>query len=198
MPSPQPDQISNVMVDSLLRHLSQAKALDMPRQYRLSRQGYALLTLHRPSNADAPAALSGILDAPASLQAVILFPVHSRTWRRLTEAGFLAQPAHPGTVGLSGVPRLDGSGAAGADRLRREARGDHGPQGACLTLRAYTERPVAISEGTNQLVGLSPSWIRDSALKALADGRPGGRCPELWNGRAAERIVAVLREVVKL
>lgn len=87
--------VGNVMVDSLQRHLSTAEALDMPRQYGLLRQGYALLTLHRPSNVDVPAVLGGIVESIASLQAAIpvLFPVHPRTWQRLSEAGFLEQIA---------------------------------------------------------------------------------------------------------
>jgi UDP-N-acetylglucosamine 2-epimerase (non-hydrolysing) len=197
--------VGNVMVDSLLHHLSQAEALDMPRQYGLSRQGYALLTLHRPSNVDVPAALSGILDAIASLQAVIpvLFPVHPRTRRRLSEAGFLEQVASmPNLRILEPLGYLEFLGLMAQARLVLTDSGGIQEettvlQVPCLTLRENTERPVTISEGTNQLVGLSPNRIRDSALKALADRRPAGRCPELWDGRAAERIVAVLREEAK-
>jgi UDP-N-acetylglucosamine 2-epimerase (non-hydrolysing) len=67
----------------------------------------------------------------------------------------------------------------------------------CLTLRANTERPVTISEGTNQLVGVLPGRIEDAAFKVLADAQPARRCPELWDGRAAQRIVAILRQEAK-
>jgi UDP-N-acetylglucosamine 2-epimerase (non-hydrolysing) len=61
----------------------------------------------------------------------------------------------------------------------------------CLTLRENTERPVTIDQGTNQLVGRDPSRIIAAAQQVLADGVPARR-PELWDGRASERIAEVL------
>ena len=64
----------------------------------------------------------------------------------------------------------------------------------CITLRENTERPATIDEGTNVLAGLDPARIRTAVLAALANRHDGrGRVPELWDGRAAERIVAILR-----
>ena len=62
----------------------------------------------------------------------------------------------------------------------------------CLTLRSTTERPVTVTEGTNRLV---PERTRASIMEAFAEvwGRPvQGRAPEGWDGRAAERVAAVL------
>ena len=62
----------------------------------------------------------------------------------------------------------------------------------CLTLRENTERPVTVTQGTNTVVGCDPGRIVTEAL-AILDGRnKRGRMPELWDGRAAERIVNVL------
>jgi UDP-N-acetylglucosamine 2-epimerase (non-hydrolysing) len=62
----------------------------------------------------------------------------------------------------------------------------------CLTLRENTERPVTISEGTNQLVKPARDAIIDKALEVLHEPPRPGRIPEFWDGRAAERIVRVL------
>lgn len=64
----------------------------------------------------------------------------------------------------------------------------------CLTLRENTERPVTITEGTNTLVGSDPVRILTEVRRILAGEGKAGRTPELWDGHAAERIVAVLRE----
>ena len=62
----------------------------------------------------------------------------------------------------------------------------------CLTLRESTERPVTVESGTNVVVGTDPAVVVAAARAALADGRPEPRVPELWDGHAGERIVAVL------
>ena len=64
----------------------------------------------------------------------------------------------------------------------------------CLTMRENTERPVPITEGTNQLVGCDGGKILRAALEVL-DGKTNdrsGRIPDLWDGHAAERLVQVL------
>ena len=64
----------------------------------------------------------------------------------------------------------------------------------CLTLRNNTERPVTVTEGTNQLIGTTPERIVDSAMEILRTGGKKGKTPKLWDGRAAERIVKVMLE----
>ena len=63
----------------------------------------------------------------------------------------------------------------------------------CLTLRENTERPITISEGTNRLVGTDPDDIVAAATDVLDNGVEP-RCPELWDGKASERIADVLLE----
>ena len=65
----------------------------------------------------------------------------------------------------------------------------------CLTLRNNTERPVTITEGTNELVGNSPQRIIGAVAKILDGCGKAGRAPELWDGRTAQRVVDVLVDV---
>jgi UDP-N-acetylglucosamine 2-epimerase (non-hydrolysing) len=60
----------------------------------------------------------------------------------------------------------------------------------CITLRENTERPVTVSAGTNSVVGTDPQRIRAEFDSVLTTGGKAGRIPELWDGRAAERIAA--------
>jgi UDP-N-acetylglucosamine 2-epimerase (non-hydrolysing) len=61
----------------------------------------------------------------------------------------------------------------------------------CLTLRENTERPLTVTEGTNRVVGTDPAVILDAVASELASRTPARR-PELWDGRAAERIVQAI------
>src|SRR4029077_12414970 len=62
----------------------------------------------------------------------------------------------------------------------------------CLTLRENTERPVTVSEGTNQIVGGDPLKITQAAFAVLEGKTKHGKIPTLWDGKAAERIVQIL------
>lgn len=68
---------------------------------------------------------------------------------------------------------------------------------ACLTLRENTERPVTVTHGTNRVVGRSPVRIVEEAFRVLASPRPAPSLPPLWDGKASQRIVAILCEQVK-
>jgi UDP-N-acetylglucosamine 2-epimerase (non-hydrolysing) len=64
----------------------------------------------------------------------------------------------------------------------------------CLTLRTTTERPVTVTEGTNRLVDpYDAAAIVGAVDEVLAAPMPAaGHRPELWDGHAAQRIVAVI------
>ena len=65
----------------------------------------------------------------------------------------------------------------------------------CLTARPNTERPVTITRGTNQLVASSRTAIVQAARNVLNHQPEHSNLdrPDLWDGRAAERIIEVLR-----
>jgi UDP-N-acetylglucosamine 2-epimerase (non-hydrolysing) len=194
--------VGNVMIDTLLQHRERARQLGTPARFALPLGGYALLTLHRPSNVDDTAVFSGILEALTRVQCElpILFPVHPRTAQRLREFGFAGR--------LEAAPRLqlvEPLGYLEFLDLMMHARVVLTDSGGiqeettilgvpCLTLRENTERPITITAGTNTLVGSDPQRIVVEVGRILAGESKAGRIPELWDGHAAERIVAVLRK----
>lgn len=194
--------VGNIMIDTLFRYRQRAEALCMPARFGVPINGYALLTLHRPSNVDVPEVLSAILDVLNSLQEHIpvLFPIHPRTLKRLKETGLgdrikamsnlhLMEPlAYLEFLGLMDQARFVMTDSGG---IQEETTILGVP---CLTLRENTERPVTITEGTNELVGVSPERIAAAAWRILNGKAKNGRRPEMWDGKAAERIIGILRE----
>jgi len=163
--------------------------------------GYGVLTLHRPSNVDDRATLSGLLDALEQIQRrlPVVFPIHPRTRKRFAEFGVADRIAAMGGLrlceplgyleflGLTSQARLVLTDSGG---LQEETTALGIP---CFTLRENTERPVTITEGTNTLVGVAPERVVAEVETALAGRGKAGRTPALWDGRASERIADVLR-----
>jgi UDP-N-acetylglucosamine 2-epimerase (non-hydrolysing) len=58
-------------------------------------------------------------------------------------------------------------------------------------LRDNTERPVTVRAGTNTLLGLDPARISEIP-RLLRDAGATPQTPELWDGRAAQRVADVI------
>jgi UDP-N-acetylglucosamine 2-epimerase (non-hydrolysing) len=190
--------VGNIMIDTLLAQLPAARALGMRRRAGVEGAPYALATLHRPSNVDAPEQLEEIFSALATLAGggrAVLFPMHPRTPKNAESFGLMGA--------LGGVRVLEPLGyremlglMEGAELVLTDSGGIQEETTAlgvpCLTLRDTTERPITIEQGTNTLV---PDRSRQAILAAAAAAaRKRGNIPEGWDGRAAERIAAALRE----
>jgi UDP-N-acetylglucosamine 2-epimerase (non-hydrolysing) len=188
--------VGNVMIDTLRRHLPIARPERIRERIPVVDAPSAVLTLHRPSNVDHRETFGAILAAlrQVSAKMPVVFPVHPRTRNRLRELGlegqlqgvilteplgyvdFLALTSHASLI-------LTDSGG-----LQEESTALGIP---CLTLRENTERPVTVTHGSNRVVGTKTEDIVAGVERAFASPA-SGQIPELWDGRAAERIAAVL------
>jgi len=196
--------VGNVMIDTLLRHRQRAEQSRVLDALGVAAGGYAVLTLHRPSNVDDPAVLTKLLDVLEVLIAEqpLIFPVHPRTRQKLEQFGLASRIAAQPALKL-----VDPIGYLDFLKLMAHARVVLTDSGGiqeettilgvpCLTLRENTERPVTVEIGTNRIVGQQPDRILAAYREVLANGGAAGRTPPLWDGRAAERIVGLLREAL--
>ncbi len=197
--------VGNVMIDTLLAHRPRALALHVPEQMQLTPGEYAVVTLHRPATVDSPAALAGVVDALARIaeQLPIVFPVHPRTRQRLAEAGLDGRFAGRARLRLiDPLGYLDFLGLLAQARLVLTDSGGIQEETTvlgvpCLTLRHNTERPITVTHGTNVLAGTDPATILARAQDVLAAPPPKPSAPPLWDGHAAERIVAILERLAQ-
>jgi UDP-N-acetylglucosamine 2-epimerase (non-hydrolysing) len=186
--------VGNVMIDTLLAHRDRARETKA-RERLAPAAAYGVVTLHRPSNVDDRAAAAGLVEALATIarRLPLVFPMHPRTRAQLAAHGLLDALATDARVSL-----LDPLGylefldlTAGARLVLTDSGGVQEETTVlgvpCLTLRPNTERPATVARGTNRVVGVETSAIIAAAEEALASP-PVGRTPELWDGRAAERV----------
>ena len=193
--------VGNVMIDSLC--LCREKAFKSNARMRLGLEGepYALLTLHRPSNVDDQATLQHVLQAVrnVSRRIRVVFSVHPRTSAQIRHMGLTgAEPDSNGMVFTDPLGRIEFLNLLlGTSFVMTDSGGIQEEttflQIPCLTLRDNTERPVTVSCGTNRLVSTDPDKILQGALEILSGEWKRGQIPDLWDGRAAERIVHILR-----
>ncbi|MAB88540.1 MAG: UDP-N-acetylglucosamine 2-epimerase (non-hydrolyzing) [Planctomycetes bacterium] len=192
--------VGNVMIDTLLGHRERARQSDVLTRVGVEEKGYGVVTLHRPSNVDDPQTLGGIMGALREISArlPLVFPVHPRTAERMAAAGFRAR-ADGGFIACDPLGYIDFLRLMeGASLILTDSGGIQEEACIlgvpCLTLRENTERPVTIEIGMNKLVGSDPEAIgREAAAILDGDVQPVA-APDLWDGRAAERIAETLMD----
>lgn len=188
--------VGNVMIDTLLANVE--RAVPAARTIGLD-GGYALVTLHRPSNVDDGAVLARLLACLAEMAAAmpVIFPIHPRTRARVEaeglaglveKAGIRLLPPQ-GYLEMLGLMRAAAVVVTDSGGLQEESTALGVP---CLTVRENTERPITIAQGTNTLVGTDPAAIMAAFRDVVATGGKAGRIPPLWDGCAGRRIAAVL------
>ncbi len=201
--------VGNVMIDTLEWVRPKMEAMTPWAAYGLTRGGYGLVTLHRPSNVDDPDVLRGILDCLVRMSAdlPLVFPAHPRTVARIGALGWTAgekegdkalgarlQFTEPVDY-VESIALQAGAAVVLTDSggIQEEASHLDVP---CLTLRANTERPITVDLGTSTLVGSDPARI-EAAFREVRGGtyKKASRIP-LWDGHTAERIADVLESWV--
>ncbi len=191
-----PDRIhlvGNVMIDTLFANLPRAQESDVFDRLGLDAAGYGLVTLHRPANVDGPEMLGALLGALGTVAEAcpLVLPAHPRVARHLAglplpSALRVIEPlGYLDFLALEASARLVLTDSGG---VQEETTALGVP---CLTLRDTTERPVTVTEGTNTVVGRDPERIVAEAARVMSTGVVPRR-PALWDGKAGERIGAVL------
>jgi UDP-N-acetylglucosamine 2-epimerase (non-hydrolysing) len=185
--------VGNVMVDTLLANRDKAANRTVLSALGLRPGGYGVVTLHRPANVDDPVVLKGLLSALAEVARMcpLVFPAHPRAAAALRgvdvppRVSVTAPTGYLDFIALQASARLVLTDSGG---VQEETTVLGVP---CLTLRDNTERPITVSQGTNHLVGRDPMRIVAAARRVM-EAPPAPRSPDLWDGRAGQRIADVL------
>jgi len=191
--------VGNTMIDTLM---SQIKLLTQPAIWedeQLREKNYLVLTLHRPSNVDQPDTFRKILETICSSvpDRKIVFPVHPRTRKFLEQ---IPTPANLVTVKpmqyLNFIYLIKHSLGVVTDSggIQEETTVLNVP---CITLRSSTERPETVEIGTNILLDPEKVAQLPGYLNKMSDGEwKKGEVPDLWDGKASDRIVRHLIELL--
>jgi len=189
--------VGNIMIDSLIRHKEKAQTSQILKKLNLEEKQYGLITLHRPSNVDHQNGLKTIFSAFEQIakKLKLIFPIHPRTRKMIRQFGMEEKVNN-----IQDLALIEPVGYYDFLKLQMEARFLLTDSGGiqeettwfgipCLTLRPNTERPITISEGTNQLVEFKTDMIVNAVDRILKGNIKKGKIPEYWDGKTAERIV---------
>jgi UDP-N-acetylglucosamine 2-epimerase (non-hydrolysing) len=193
--------VGNVMIDTLLAVLPRIRERQVAREMGLAPGGYAVVTLHRPSNVDDGDTLESWVSVLSRIgsRLPLVFPAHPRTAARLSESGLDRRLAESGVRVTGPLPYVEFLSLVADSRLVLTDSGGIQEETTvlgipCLTLRDSTERPVTVEIGTNVLVGSNPEAAVGATERALSGAPASHGIPPLWDGRAAERIARVLAD----
>ncbi|HEX8575605.1 MAG TPA: UDP-N-acetylglucosamine 2-epimerase (non-hydrolyzing) [Flavobacterium sp.] len=187
--------VGNVMIDTLYQNLDRISAPLFWDEFHLKIKNYIVLTLHRPSNVDEEQSLIKLLQGIDGMAAdkKVVFPIHPRTQAILGEIN----------LNLKNIIFVEPQGYLHFMFLIKNSFAVITDSGGvseettvlgipCFTMRTTTERPETETIGTNTLVGTSIENLKIIFNTFLQNGPKKAGIPELWDGRASERIIDIL------
>ena len=193
--------VGNVMIDTLLKYRKKLKKSKILKELNLHKKEFCILTLHRPSNVDNKESIENILSILEQIgkKVKIAFPLHPRTKKNLELLGLSRRMSSINNLiftkplgYLDFLCLMDNSKFVLTDSggIQEETTVLGVP---CITLRNNTERPVTVEQGTNLLVSTDKKKVIKKCLEVIDDKISiKNKIPELWDGKAAERIINIL------
>lgn len=187
--------VGNVMIDTLYQNLNRISAPDFWNEFGLVSGQYIVLTLHRPANVDEEKSLTELLKGIDQMvgDKKIIFPIHPRTKAILGENNLALQNilfVEPqGYLNFMFLVKNSFAVITDSGGISEETTVLNIP---CFTLRNNTERPETQTIGTNTLVGTSITNLEKVFAEFMHNGPRKSGIPELWDGKASERIIEIL------
>ena len=159
---------------------------------------FILVTMHRPSSVDFKNKLSDLIEMLNRLseKRKIIFPIHPRTKQNIEKFGLDEKLNHNliltdpvGYIDFIALIKnaeviLTDSGGIQEESTYLDVQ--------CVTLRNSTERPITVEIGTIHLVGDDFVEAERVVNEILSGKKKKGKIPELWDGKASDRILEIL------
>jgi UDP-N-acetylglucosamine 2-epimerase (non-hydrolysing) len=192
--------VGNTMIDTLYNNEKKFKKPIFWDEYALENKKYFVLTLHRQANISDAETLGDLLESvsDAAGDMPVIFPVHPHTAKMIENFGISLSPriimTEPmGYLEFNYLVKNASAVVTDSGGISEETTVMNVP---CMTLRGNTERPETCTIGTNMLLGNNSDNIFGAFEKLKAGQWPLGKCPEFWDGKAAERIVDTIYEIL--
>lgn len=196
--------VGNTMIDTLVAFDSIIQQNDILEKLNLVNKSFVLMTMHRPSNVDTKERLLVLLDIinRVSENNHLVLPIHHRTKNSLIKHNLfhllennpkviiseaLDYLAFQKLIATCNYVLTDSGGIQEETTFR---------QVPCLTLRENTERPSTVTLGTNELVEYNYEAVAEKINEIETGNYKKGTIPPLWDGKATQRIVKVLYEIL--
>ena len=196
--------VGNTMIDTMVAFDQQIDTSSIMGDLKLYSGKFVLMTMHRPATVDNEGELVKLIELVEDLtkKYKVFFPVHPRTNNKLKELGLLDRCIKnenlviSGPIGYFEFQQLvknckfivTDSGGIQEESTYRQV--------PCITLRPNTERPSTVDIGTNTLLPFNIEKVQE-VIKLIENGSyKKGSVPELWDGKATERIIEAILTVL--